>query len=75
MSWQASVDYAIAVGADRTVDPVREGYGWRVIADPTFWAKWQRDKAGMKAAGYRVVRSDEGHYLVSFNPPKVAKAA
>lgn len=60
------VDYAIALGLDRPSDPARDGFGWRV-PDQAFWEQWRSNKVAMRAAGYRVTRGDDGHWL-SFSP-------
>jgi hypothetical protein len=74
--WQKDVAYALALGLDRPVDVMREGFGWRVLTGDLadkFWNAWRRDKAGMKAAGFKVRRS--GEWLLALAPPTTEAAA
>jgi hypothetical protein len=72
--WQKDVAYALALGLDldRLADVMREGFGWRVLAGALagkFWNAWRQDKAGMKAAGFKVRRSEGGQWLLALAPP------
>jgi hypothetical protein len=60
-----SVEYAESAGLLRHADTEREGFGWRIVPPGSlFWKSWKVDKVGMKARGYRVMRRDDGSYMV-----------
>jgi hypothetical protein len=66
MSFFEEVEYAERTGSLRPADPERDGFSWRLIPPGSkFWHKWNADKAGMKAPGFRVTKhAHDGSWMV-----------
>jgi hypothetical protein len=48
-----------------------EGFDWRPVESfPKFWELWRRDKQYLKYKGFRVQRSDAGHWEVMLQPTR-----
>jgi hypothetical protein len=68
--WKEDVAYALSIGLDRPADPTK-GIGWHVLSGrrlSRFGKVWHHHKQEMKAAGWRVRKSDAGDWLISFQP-------
>jgi hypothetical protein len=60
--WKEDVDYALSIGLDKPAD-LTKGIGWHVLSGrrlSRFGKVWHYHKAEMKAAGWRVKKSDAG---------------
>jgi hypothetical protein len=65
--------YAVALAFNMTASAIAAGFGWRPIPSgplaAPFWRCWRTNKLTMRAAGYRVTRSEDGPWMLMRDPP------